>query len=68
MLIDDGLVVADVDLDRTRRRRDGVDPMLSTPSEAGDEAVRRCHESDTSQSHDSSDCRGTMTIAIVTVL
>lgn len=41
MLIDDGLVVADAYLDRARLHLDRVDPTLTTPSAAGDEALDR---------------------------
>lgn len=42
MLIDDGLVVADAYLDRTRLYLDRVDPTLSTPSAASDVTPDRC--------------------------
>lgn len=41
MLIEDGLVVADASLDRARLHLDKVDPTLTTPSAAGDEALHR---------------------------
>lgn len=41
MLIEDGLVVADAYLDRTRLHLDRVHPTLTTPSVVGDEALHR---------------------------
>lgn len=41
MLIDERLVVADAYLDRARFHLDRVDPTLTTPSAAGDEALDR---------------------------
>jgi len=41
MLSDDGLVVAAAYLDRARLHLDKVDPTLTTPSAAGDEALHR---------------------------
>lgn len=39
MLAEDGLVVADAYLDRARLHLDRVDPTLTTPPAAGDEAL-----------------------------
>src|SRR5665647_1820346 len=41
MLTENGLVVADAYLDRARFHLDRVDPTLTTPSAAGDEALDR---------------------------
>jgi hypothetical protein len=41
IFIEDGLVVAHAYLDRARRHLERVDPRLSTPSAAGDEALDR---------------------------
>jgi hypothetical protein len=45
MLIEDGLVAADAHLDRATRHLDRVDPTLTRPSAAGDDALDRFSES-----------------------